>query len=101
MKRVEAIFSQQMQSEESIVFSHQPIKGRQVVGILLSPNIELSLAFQGGTALVFDSFAMTSTVDTPPKSKIIPMERELTLMKGKVIYKGSKERKASIYIISQ
>lgn len=99
MKRIENIFSASLLGGQEQVFSYQPASEGRLLGLLVSPEIELSLSFNGGTDLKVESFDSTTSLNVPPKSKIIPLDVELSMLKGKVKNRAAAQTKANVYLI--
>ena len=101
MKRIENIFSESLMSQQSSTFSFCPNAEAKMLGLLISPNVSLSISVNGGADLLIDSIEMNTGVDCPPKSRIITFDMDLSLIKGKVENKTANQNKANIYLITE
>lgn len=101
MKRIENIFSKSLMSQQSSTFSFCPDTKAKMLGLLISPNVSLSISVNGGADLLIDSTEINTSIDSPPKSRIIPFDMDLSLIKGKVENKTANQNKANIYLITE
>ena len=104
MKRIVPLYQSSLQPNATAPFSYVPKnKAERAVGVLIASNTEVSLAFKGGTHLVFHKQDVGKSTRTTPDSRIIPINETLNgaLILGKVknTKSGKSANTVSVYLI--
>jgi hypothetical protein len=101
MKRIENILSTTLAGNKTSSFIFPSKKEKKIVGLLLSPNLSVSLSLNGGAELVLDSLEANASVDVSPKSRFIPLDADLSMIRAKVENKSNDSRKVNVYLITE
>lgn len=106
MRRISTLY-QNSSATITDSFEINPPSGHRAVGLLITPGVEVSLAFNGGSDLKLHRYRSDYSHQGAPKNRIIPLDEPLKgSIKGVVnLYPSYSNREqhpqVSIYLISQ
>jgi len=101
MKKIEQIFSEQLQQGESksiLFIPHSRLK--KIVGLMMTSNINVALSLQNGTDLIFNQQSVFHGSQVSPDNRVIDLNE---LIKGDaingIVTGLQNNTKASVYLI--
>ena len=100
-QKIEQIFSEQLQSEESKPLLFVPIaKHKKVIGLMMTSNINVALSLHNGTDLIFNQQSVFHGSQVSPDDRVIKLDEPLNGNAIKGIVTGLQNNtKASVYLI--
>lgn len=110
MRRISAIYSNEIDAGESVSFEYKPSREMKTTGFLFSSDIEVSMSFQSGTDLKFLRYLADSNAECSPNDRIIPFSEKIEgSVKGVITsirsanprHKTAIKHKVGVYLISQ
>ncbi len=101
MKRIINIHTANLDPNQMLAFHYRLQDKEEIVGLMSSPEMEVSLAVKGGTKLLFESLPLGKSIHTAPKSNILPFRSKSNFIKGSVRNKANNKRKTNLYLIIQ
>lgn len=101
MNKIEQIFSEQLQQEESKALLFIPnSRHKKVVGLMMTSNINVALSLQNGTDLVFNQQSVFHGSQVSPDNRVIKLNESLNGNAIKGIVTGLQNNtRASVYLV--
>ena len=101
MKKIEQIFSEQLQQGESKAILFVPHNRQQkIVGLMMTSNINVALSLQNGTDLIFNQQSVFHGSQVSPDDRVIELDESIKGDAVKGIVTGLQNNtKASIYLV--
>ncbi len=101
MKRIVNIYSEQMQANQIQAFHHRLNENEKIVGLMSTPNTEVSLAVKGGTKLFFEGLPLNKSIHLAPKDSMISFCSNSNFIRGSIRQKTSTTKNTNLYLIIQ
>jgi len=110
MRRISAIYNDEISVGESVSFEYRPPCETKALGLLISNDLETSLSFHSGTDLKLLRFMSDSNSDSSPNARIIPFSEKIngsirgvvsSLLNRAPRKEVREKHKVGIYLISQ
>ena len=107
MRRISTIYQNPAPSLGAFNFECSPPVGHKAIGLLMSPNLEVSLSFNCGSDLKLHRFRSDFSNRTAPSKRVVPFDEPITgNIKGVIStllgYSTKKKYpQVSIYLISE